>query len=141
MSLRTDRAMLVRSVLEGVALNVRWLYGYYAKFLGQKSPRHPDLLGGGAQSDLWCGILASTLNVRMEQVAEPLHAQLRGVALWTRVCLGELTVHEAARLVPVAGIFEPEPREVRTYNELFDDFRHAHSAVKGLYRRFNGDER
>jgi xylulokinase len=138
LSLRTDRAMLVRSVLEGVALNVRWLYGYYAKFLGLTPPR-VRVLGGGAQSDLWCGILASTLNVRMEQVADPLHAQLRGVALWARVCLGELTLHEAARLVPVAGVFEPDPREVRVYAELFDDFRHAHRAVKGLYHRLNGD--
>lgn len=140
MSLRTDRAALVRSVLEGVALNVRWLYGYYAKFLGER-PRHIRMLGGGAQSDLWCSIFASTLDVRIEQVDDPLHAQLRGVALWTRVCLGELSLHEAAALVPVRTVFQPERSDVRTYAALFDDFQHAYGALKGLYHRLNADNR
>lgn len=137
MSLRTDRAMLIRSVMEGVALNVRWLYGYYTKFLGEK-PRQIRILGGGAQSKLWCSIFASTLDVRMEQVADPLHAQLRGVALWARVCLGEITMHEAARLVPVGAVFAPDPHEVRVYSELFRDYKDAYGSVKGLYRRLNG---
>ena len=140
MSLRTDRAALVRSVLEGVALNVRWLYGYYVKFLGER-PRRVRMLGGGAQSDLWCSIFASTLDVRIEQVADPLHAQLRGVALWTRVCLGELTLHEAGALVPMAQVFEPDRADVRTYSELFSDYRQVYGAVKGLYHRLNADSR
>lgn len=32
MSLRTDRAMMIRSVMEGVALNARWLFDAYEKF-------------------------------------------------------------------------------------------------------------
>ena len=46
-SLRTNRAMLVRSVLEGVALNGRWLFEAYEKFLKQPVPR-VRILGGGA---------------------------------------------------------------------------------------------
>ncbi len=99
------------------------------------------MLGGGAQSDLWCSIVASTLDVRIEQVADPLHAQLRGVALWTRVCLGELTLHEAGALVPMAQVFEPDRADVRTYSELFSDYRQVYGAVKGLYHRLNADSR
>ena len=94
-SLRTDRAMLVRSVLEGVAYNSRWLFDAYEKFLRRPVPK-VRILGGGAQSDLWCQIYADVLARPVEQVADPRHAQLRGVALWARVCLGELTLDRGA---------------------------------------------
>ena len=96
LSLRTDRAMLVRSVLEGVAYNSRWLFDAYEKFLKRPVPK-VRILGGGAQSDLWCQIYADVLGRPVEQVADPRHAQLRGVALWARVCLGELTLDDDAR--------------------------------------------
>ena len=60
LSLRTDRAMLVRSVLEGVAFNSRWLLDAYEKFIKRPVPS-VRILGGGAQSDLWCQIYADVL--------------------------------------------------------------------------------
>ena len=65
------------------------------------------ILGGGAQSDLWCQIHADVLGRPVEQVADPRNAQLRGVALWARICLGELTLEDVPALVPVAQRFEP----------------------------------
>ena len=70
LSLRTDRAMLVRSVLEGVAYNARWLFDAYEKFLRRPVPK-VRLLGGGAQSDLWCQIYADVFGRPVEQVADP----------------------------------------------------------------------
>ena len=138
LSLRTDRSVLVRSVLEGVALNIRWLFDSYQKFLRQQV-RSIRILGGGAQSDLWCSIISGTLGVRIEQVDDPLNAQLRGVALWARVCLGELTLHQAAALVPVAQQFTPDPRDVRTYDQNYREYRRLYGTVKGLYHRLNAD--
>lgn len=138
LSLRTDRAMLVRSVLEGVALNLRWLFGPYEKFLGRRVDSL-RIMGGGAQSDLWCSIIASTLDRRIEQVADPMHAQLRGVALWTRVALGELTLVEAAELVQVAKVFDPVPADREVYERQFREYRRIYGKVKGLYRRLNAD--
>ena len=76
LSLRTDRAMLVRSVLEGVAYNSRWLLDAYEKFLKRPVPK-VRILGGGAQSELWCQIYADVLGRPVEQVADPRHAQLQ----------------------------------------------------------------
>ena len=137
LSLRSDRAMMVRSVLEGVALNINWLFGYYEKFLKRPVPSI-RIMGGGAQSDLWCSILASTLDRRIEQVADPLNAQLRGVALWTLVCLGELSLREAAARVPVAHSFDPVPGEKDVYARNFREYKKLYGAVKGFYRRMNG---
>lgn len=136
LSLRTNRAILIRSVVEGVSLNVRWLFGYYERFLGRRVPS-VRIMGGGAQSPLWCQIMSSVLDRPVEQVADPMHAQLRGIALWSRVCLGELTLPEAARLVPVSRTFQPEPADVMVYRDAFDEFRRIYGTVKGTYRRLN----
>ncbi len=133
-SLRTDRAMLVRSVLEGVAYNARWLFDSYQKFLKQPVPRL-RILGGGAQSELWCQIHADVLGVPVEQVADPRHAQLRGVALWARISLGELRLEDVPALVPVAARFEPSGGSA--YTEGYDEYRRLAGTLKGLYHRLN----
>ena len=106
LSLRTDRAMLVRSVLEGVAYNSRWLFDAYEKFLKRPVPK-VRILGGGAQSDLWCQIYADVLGAPGRTGGRPRHAQLRGVALWARVCLGELTFDDVPAFAPAAASFTP----------------------------------
>ena len=135
LSLRTDRAMLVRSVLEGVAYNSRWLFDAYEKFLKRPVPKL-RMLGGGAQSDLWCQIYADVLGRPVEQVADPRHAQLRGVALWARVCLGELTLDEVPALVPVAATFVPSP-DTQAYSDGYAEYRKLYGRLKGLYHRLN----
>jgi xylulokinase len=135
LSLRSDRAMLVRSVLEGVAYNSRWLFDAYEKFLKRPVPR-VRILGGGAQSDLWCQIYADVLGRPVEQVADPRNAQLRGVALWARVCLGELRLEEVPALVPVPAAFTPSA-ERRVYAEGYAEYRKLYGKLKGLYHRLN----
>jgi xylulokinase len=136
LSFRSDRAMMVRAVMEGVALNIRWLFGYYEKYL-KRRVQSLRIMGGGAQSDVWCAIIASTLDRRVEQVADPLNAQLRGVALWTRVCRGELSLEQAAALVPVARTFDPVPGERGVYAAQFAEYRKLYGALKGFYHRMN----
>lgn len=95
-------------------------------------------MGGGARSNLWCSIIASTLAVEVEQVSDPMHAQLRGTALWARVCLGEITLQQAAGMVSVAETFAPDPHDTGVYDELFGEYRRLYGTLKGTYRRLNG---
>jgi len=139
LSLRTDRAMLVRSVLEGVALNARWLMDAYEKFIKRPVPK-VRLLGGGAQSELWCQIYADVLGRPVEQVADARNAQLRGVALWARICLGELTLDDVPARVPVPAAFEPSA-DCATYAALYAEYRKLFGRLKGLYHRMNADGR
>jgi xylulokinase len=134
MSLRTDRAMLVRSVLEGVAYNVRWLFDAYQKFLKRPVPS-VRILGGGAQSDLWCQIHADVLGVPVHQVADPRHAQLRGIALWARICLGEIRLEDVPPLVPVAASYQPTSSAA--YVDGYAEYRKLAGTLKGLYHRQN----
>ena len=87
LSLTTTTADLVRAVLEGVAANSAWLLGYVERFAG-RALEPLRLLGGGGQSRLWCQIYADTLGREVEQVPEPMVAQLRGAALMAEVARG-----------------------------------------------------
>ena len=135
LSLRTDRAMLVRSVLEGVAYNSRWLLDAYEKFLKRPVPK-VRILGGGAQSELWCQIYADVLARPVEQVADPRHAQLRGVALWARICLGELSLDDVPALTPAAASFTPSA-QAAVYRDGYAEYRKLYGRLKGLYHRLN----
>jgi len=130
LSLRTDRAMMIRAVMEGVALNARWLFDTYEKFCKRRIDS-VRILGGGAQSDLWCSMYAGVLNRRVEQVAQPRDAQLVGAALWAMVSLGEMTLPEAAARVRVERVFEPADCDHAVYQAAYVDYR-------GLYKRLRG---
>ena len=135
LSLRTDRAMLVRSVLEGVAYNSRWLLDAYEKYLRRPVPK-VRILGGGAQSELWCQIYADIFARPIEQVADPRNAQLRGVALWARVSLGEITLEDVPALVPAAARFAPSS-DAATYAAGYAEYVKLYGRLKGLYHRLN----
>ena len=98
LSLSTTRAHLVRAVLEGVAYNSRWLLDGAEKFTGRRL-EPIRLIGGGAQADLWCQIEADVTDRRIERVADPLHANLRGAAIFAGAGAGG----GPPRRGPVAG--------------------------------------
>jgi len=135
-SLRTDQATLIRSVMEGVAFNARWLFDYYEKFLGRRVPS-VRIIGGGAQSDLWCQLHAYALNRPVERPADPRDAQLKGAASWARVCLGELTLEEAGQQAVVTDTFRPDGPDAAVYADLYEEFRRLYPTLRKMHHRLN----
>ncbi len=135
LSLRTTRADIVRAVLEGVALNSRWLTGAVERFVGGplSSVR---VIGGGATSALWCSIFADVLDRTVERVAEPRLANLRGCALLAASALGQVTFSEFASFVPVAERHEPDP----VVREVYDEHYRAFTGLYRAQRRVFGKE-
>lgn len=134
LSLRTDRATMIRAALEGVALNSRWLFDVYEKFCKRRIDS-VRILGGGAQSDVWCAIYAGVLDRPVQQVAQPRDAQMAGAAQWARVCLGETTLPEAAGRVQVASTFDPGDCDRAAYQEVYAEYRGLYKRLKGLGAR------
>jgi xylulokinase len=134
LSLRTDRATMIRAALEGVALNSRWLFDVYEKFCKRRIDS-VRILGGGAQSDLWCAIYAGVLDRPVEQVAQPRDAQLIGAALWAIVSLGEMTLPEAAERVRVEQVFAPGDCDREVYQGAYAEYRGLYKRLKGLGAR------
>jgi xylulokinase len=120
-SLRATRAHLVRAVLEGIALNARWLLGYTERFAGQRfEPLR--VVGGGAKSRLWCQIYADVLGRPVECIEAPHLASLRGAAALAFAGLSGGSIQEFAERVRVAERYEPRREHSALYDELFEAF-------------------
>ena len=134
MSLATTRADLIRSVLEGVAHNNRWLLEVSESVL-----RNPlvDLrvIGGGAQSDLWCQIHADVIGRPLHRVADPLLANVRGAAVFAGLSLGLIEEGDIASRVPIDRTFTPDPATRRIYDGMYAEFTKLHKIEKGMYAR------
>jgi len=134
LSLQTTRADMVRSVLEGVALNSRWLARAVERFVGQPLGTF-RAIGGGATSPLWCSIYADVLDRPVEQVANPVLANLRGAALIAGLTLGAVAPAELRALVPVAETHLPDPDAAAVYHELAAEFPALYAAQKRTFAR------
>jgi xylulokinase len=95
------------------------------------------VIGGGAASDLWCQIHADVMGRTMERVAEPLHANLRGAAMFAAVALGEVDFEEVAGLVTVDRRFEPDLGHATTYERLYGEFPKLYRSQKPMFARLN----
>jgi xylulokinase len=136
-SMTTERAHLVRAVLEGVAFNARWLLDSVERFIKRPMPVL-RILGGGAVSDLWCQIHADILNRRVERVAAPMYANLRGAALFASMSLGNIDLAGAAARVRVDASFGPDPVAVAVYKPMYEEYRRLYHRLHGVYERLNG---
>jgi xylulokinase len=137
LSMHSDRASLARAVLEGVALNARWLLDATEGFVGKPLPTL-RILGGGAVSDLWCQVHADVLGRRLERVADPVSANLRGAALFAAISLGKLALEEVPGLVRVTEVFEPDPEAVSVYAPVYAQFKRLYGRLHDVYAGLNG---
>jgi xylulokinase len=135
-SMTTERAHLVRAVLEGVAFNARWLLDAVERFIKRPMPAL-RILGGGAVSDLWCQIHADILNRRIEQVADPMYVNLRGAAFFAAMSLGRLDLSDVAGRVEVTRTFEPDPAARIVYEPMYGEYQRLYHRLRGVYARLN----
>jgi xylulokinase len=137
-TLRTGRAEAVRSVMEGIAFNIGWLLPHVETFVGRKFSTL-RLVGGAAESDLWCQIFADILERPIHRVAAPRLATVRGAALHALMSLGIRRKDEISSLVPISAVFEPNPRHRKIYRELSSAFVKCYKRTRGLFALLNGD--
>ena len=135
-SLSTTREHIIRAVFEGVAYNTKWLLGYMEKFIKRRMDSI-RMIGGGANSDVWCQIHADVLDRRIEQAQDPIQANVKGAALLAAAALGYISYEEIPGLVSVAETYAPNPENRQIYDELFAEFLNIYQANKKIYARLN----
>jgi xylulokinase len=136
LSLEHSRENLVRAVLEGVALNMKWALGCLEKLTSKAEAI--NIIGGGAISNVWCQIFADVLNRRIKQVQDPKEAGAKGAAIIAMIALGNVkSFEEAAELVRIKNVYEPNQKNVRVYEEIFNEFRGIYKNNRKMYRRLN----
>jgi xylulokinase len=135
-SARTTRGHYVRAVMEGIAFNLRWLRGAVEKFIGRKFP-HLNFIGGAAQSEVWCQVLADVLGCPVRRVANPRNANAVGAAMAAFAALGEIRVDDIASLVKIEKVYAPNPANRAVYDRQFAEFMEFYRRLKPIYRRLN----
>ncbi|MGQ4873570.1 MAG: xylulokinase [Promethearchaeia archaeon] len=149
-SLDTTREHLIRAVFEGVAFNVRWLLYYVEKFIEKwvkkEKPEQikdgkiiPELsiIGGGANSRIWCQIFADILDRKVKQVKDPIQVNARGAAFIASVALGYIDWDDIPKYTEYAEIFEPNPENRELYDKMFEEFIRIYKTTRKIYKRLN----
>jgi len=136
LSLNNTREDIIRAFLEGIAFNTRWLFAPVEKFLGRKVSSI-NIVGGGAQSDVWCQIFADVMNVEIKQVADPIYANARGAAWIAAVGLGELSFSDLPKLTEIKKIYAPTNNHRTLYDDRFASFVQIYKQMKDVYKKLN----
>ncbi len=148
-SLEMSREHLIRAIFEGVAYNVKWAYIYVEKLIKKFIKRErrekdiftPDvnIIGGGAQSNVWCQIFADVLNRKIKQVKDPIQANARGAAFIASVGLGYINWDDIPKYTQISNIYTPNPENREIYDKLFIEYLNIYKTMRKTYKRLNKD--
>ena len=125
----TERADLVRAVLEGVAFG-------YRHALDALMPQPPDrliLTGGGTRSRAWCQVFADVLGIELLIGSGAEHVGVRGALLAAQVAQGELTGYTPSGFPPIDATLTPNAAQQALYQAKYATYRAAYPALKDLF--------
>jgi xylulokinase len=136
LSLQSTREHLIRAIFEGVAYNARWLLVYVEKFINRRM-ESINMIGGGANSNIWCQIHADVLNRTIRQVKNPIQANARGAGILASVALGYTTFDDVSKNIQIENIYQPDPANRALYDELFSEFVLLYQQNRKMHARLN----
>lgn len=141
LTLAHTRADVIRAVLEGISLELRWMLD--AMTNADTTAEDIRLVGGGARNPIWNRLHASVFGRPVRTLRSP-EAALAGTAMCATVAIGEhSSLDEAAeRFVRVREVFEPDPVQADTYELVYDNYRAAFRSLSGsgIFQRLREQE-
>ncbi len=122
LTLSTSTANIVRSVLEGVAYEIKTNLDILEELVGKI--KEIKIFGGGAKSKLWTEIIANTVNkdVSLFQIGE---MAIIGACLLAGIGSGIYQDFDEARKFLASSYItiRPNPDQVKIYEKLYKDYR------------------
>jgi sugar (pentulose or hexulose) kinase len=119
MTLSTGREDLIRSLLEGVAFQIRGNIDVLEEIRG-KPIMGVKILGGGAKSDIWCSIIAAVLGREVIRFTSP-EIAARGAAILAGVGIGlfQDCIDGYNRMKGETTTVKPDAGLVARYDDLY----------------------
>ncbi|MEJ2719141.1 MAG: gluconokinase [Deltaproteobacteria bacterium] len=122
---------LARAVLEGIAFRFRSVYEVLAELVGDI--RQIRASGGFTHSPFWLQTAADVLNRELVLPAWGETSSL-GAALWAIRGPDTLSsMDEIEKLIPIAEVCRPDPRNAEIYEKLYERYRELYAAVSPLF--------
>lgn len=117
LGLSTTRGDMIRSIMEGIALEIEENLGLMRGIIGPIS--EVSVAGGLTRSDLFCAIQANVYNATVLRTKNA-EASALGASINAGVTLGVYESHEDAvlKMIGVPAKFEPNPRKTEIYDRL-----------------------
>jgi xylulokinase len=133
LSMVHKKGHLVRSVLEGVAFNMRIIKeAFEEQGVDCKTIR---IIGGGARSGLWRSIFADILEKPVSRLNFIDEATSVGAAIAGGVGVGLFaSIQDADRFVIIEDEAEPNEDHLLTYRKYFDIFKKTYEQLKDIFQ-------
>lgn len=133
LDMSTRASDLLRSLLEGVALNLAYRLSLLES-LGI-NVRTLRVCGGGAKSSVWMKILANATNKAIE-VTSVREVGSAGAAVCAGVATGLFDFNNGVdRFIQLRKVIEPDPNATQVYQELLEKYEEASSMLIELTKR------
>lgn len=139
LSLEHTREDIFRAFLEGVALNTRWMLEPFVRLLGRDAGTI-TAVGGGAQSDVWCQIIADVTGHAIRQLESPIQTNAIGAAFIAAVGIGALGFGDLTALRRERRVYEPTAALRGLYGDKFASFKEIRVRLAPLFHRLNAPQ-
>ena len=135
MAMHQNKADYLRSVIEGIAYNLRLILNAYQP---QLSVEHMVFTGGGAKSDCISQILSDVLSVELTRPAQVENATSIAAAILAGVGIG---IYDDFNIIntflPLKERFNPISENSRLYNQRIKAFQNIYDALLPIYDELN----
>lgn len=130
---RHERGDLIRAVMEGVALNLKWIYESLSR---NQNYQELWFFGGGANSRLWQQMMANMTGLPVHTPVLKDEITGMGAAIAGAVGIGELnSLKDAKSWVQLDKIIEPNKQEVAFYKEQLVKMQNLYLALKPFFNK------
>ena len=128
---KTDRAGMVRAVLEGVAFSC--LEAKHCLTTAGTQLSGLGVIGGGSRSDFWMRIVASVLDLPLTRYVGGEHGPAFGAARLAMLAIGGASVREICVKPQVRDVIVPDPQLTALYADRMPHFRNLYVRLKGAF--------
>ncbi len=131
------RGHFVKSLLEGVAFNLRWIFENYRRDFGF-DPITIRAIGGGSVNENWMQGIANITGKRVETIGRPTMAGALGAASCAFVGSGHFdSFDQINQFIEIQNTFTPDPAVKELYEDLFRSYKHIYRGLKKAYIEAN----
>ena len=128
---------MIRSVIEGICMHMRWFLEVQEKKTKTSDPIH--FVGGGALSPVTCQILSDVLGRKIQTIADPQNVGALGAAMLAAQGLGIYhSVEEATTAIPLGALYEPNPEHKAVYDSNYAVYTALYKSNKKHFAALNG---
>lgn len=137
LDITTKGSDLMKAVIEGVCMHMRWLLECSEKSF--KTNPVVRFSGGSAISPYICQVMADVLGRTVETIENPRQVGAMGAAALTAVSFGMIDdIKEIKKIIKVSAVYEPNMENHAVYTKIMPVFTELHKNNKKAYAALNG---